>query len=121
MDGYSDKVSGDHVTRAPTPRGHPESASVVPWPQGRVVPLDHEELSLEFFWEAFVDNSRDEEDLLYVKVRWWGYSPEEDTWKSSETLDSRTLSQYCRRVATRQPPSDAEAAGIWGAPPPGGN
>lgn len=84
--GCSDKDGGEHMTRAPTPLGQPDSASVTPAPQVCVVPLDNEENGLEFVWETFVDICRDMEDLLWDKARLSGYSPEEDIWEPSEKL-----------------------------------
>lgn len=78
-DCCADNESGDHITRTPTPTGQPDSASVMPVPQRRVVSLDHEERGLEFVWETLVHKCRDEEDMLCVKVRSWGYSPEGDS------------------------------------------
>lgn len=121
VDGCSEKVSGGYGTRAPTPRGQTDSASIIPGPQVRLVPLDGEEQGLEVVWEKFVDNCRDKEDQLWGKVRLWGYSPAEDTWETSEKLESRKLLQYCRRVGTRPPPSEAQALAIWAGPPPRGN
>lgn len=117
--GYADKVSGDHVTRAPTPRDQPDSATRTFGPQGRVIPLDHEDQGLEFVWEAFVDHTRDEEDLLWLRVRWWGYSEAEDTWEPAGKFDGRKVGQYCRRVGTRPPPTDQEVLATWGTRVPG--
>lgn len=38
-DGYSEEFRGDHVTRAPTPCGNPDTASIMPRPQARVMLL----------------------------------------------------------------------------------
>lgn len=59
VNGYSSKGREHHVTQAPTPRGQPDAAFVVPGPEGRLVPLDHEQHGLEFVWETFVYTCRD--------------------------------------------------------------
>lgn len=84
-----------------------------------MIPLDHEDQGLEFVWEAFVDHTRDEEDLLWLRVRWWGYSEAEDTWEPAGKFDGRKVGQYCRRVGTRPPPTDQEVLATWGTRVPG--
>jgi len=44
-----------------------------------------------------VDHTWDEEGVLWLLVRWFGYGPEDDTWQHSGRLPVATVYRYCRR------------------------
>lgn len=113
-DGHPERVNGDKVARAPTPTDKPNASTILRGPQGVAVPMDHQESGQEFVWERFVDYDRDPDGQLWLLVRWWGYTEEEDTWEPAEAFDERKVAEYCRRVNVRPPPTRAEAYALWG-------
>lgn len=71
LDGNTlERVSSDHVARAPTPAGQMDSSSVLRGPQEPVVPYDHADTGYSFVWERFVGHDRDENGDLWLRVRW---------------------------------------------------
>jgi len=51
----------------------------------------------EFVFERFVDHTWNEEGVLWLLVRWFGYAPEDDTWQHSGRLPVAAVYRYCRR------------------------
>lgn len=110
LDGNTlERVSSDHVARAPTPAGQMDSSSVLRGPQEPVVPYDHADTGYSFVWERFVGHDRDENGDLWLRVRWWGYNETEDRWEPAYKFDRTKVTQYCHRVGT-QPPMLEEVA-----------
>lgn len=104
LDGVTlDRVSSDHVARAPTPAGETDSTSTLRGLQEPVVPSDHEDIGVSFVWERFVGHDRDQDGELWVLVRWWGYDASEDTWEPAHKFDRAKVIQYCQRVGTEPP------------------
>lgn len=104
LDGVTlDRVSSDHVARAPTPAGETDSTSTLRGLQEPVVPSDHEDIGVSFVWERFVGHDRDQDGELWVLVRWWGYDAFEDTWEPAHKFDRAKVIQYCQRVGTEPP------------------
>lgn len=110
--GFPDRVSSDHVARAPTPAGEMDSSTMLHGPQEPVVPLDHEDTGKHFVWERFVAWDRDTDGDLWLKVRWWGYAPSEDTWEPWYKFDRRKVTQYCFRVGTEPPMLEERALAL---------
>ena len=94
--GLPDTVSSDHVTWAPSPTGQEpnEDGWTVP---DAVVPEGHGPDGPAFVWDRFLTCEEDEDEDLWVKVRWWGYRPEEDTWERTRKFDPRKIRLYRRR------------------------
>lgn len=104
LDGVTlDRVSSDHVARAPTPAGETDSTSTLRGPQEPVVPSDHENTGVSFVLERFVGHDRDQDGELWLLVRWWGYDASEDTWEPAHKFVRAKVIQYCQRVGTEPP------------------
>lgn len=114
MGGHPERVSGDNVARAPTPKDQVDSSTILRGPQGLAVPWDHTETGQQFVWERFVDYTHDEEGKLWLLVRWWGYAADEDTWEPHDRLDERKVAEYCRRMGVAVPPTAGEIRALWG-------
>ena len=110
--GYPDRISSDHVARAPTPAGQFDSSTMIHGPQEPVVPLDHDDTGLSFVWERFVGHDRDQDGNLWLLVRWWGYTSEEDTWEPWHKFDRAKVTQYCLRVGTEPPMQEEQALAL---------
>lgn len=61
---------------------------------------------------AFVGHDRGQERNLWVLVRWWGSSSEEDTWEPGQKLDRAKVTQYCLRVGTKPPIQEERAVAL---------
>ena len=81
QDGLPYRVSGDHVV----PARPVDPAKRLKQPQV-AVPDALQPGGSEFVFERFVDHTWDEEGFLWLLVRWFGYGPEDDTWKHSGRL-----------------------------------
>lgn len=93
-----ERVSGDNVARAPTTGDRPDLTTTVRGPQGTAIPCGHRAAGRYFVWERLVDHTQEEHGNLWLPVRWWGYSAEEDAWEPADGLDERKVHEYCRRV-----------------------
>ena len=51
----------------------------------------------ELVFERLVEHTWDEEGVLCLLVRWFGYGPDDDTWKHSGRLPVAAVYRYCRR------------------------
>lgn len=112
VEGIRDRVSSDHVARAPTPAGHTDSTSRLHGPQDPVVPMDYEDSGTPFVWERFVGHDRDSDGNLWLLVRWWGYAESEDTWEPCHKFDRAKVVQYCERVGTEPPLREEETVAL---------
>jgi len=92
QDGLPYRVSGDHVV----PAGPVDPASRPKQPQV-AVPDALQPDGSEFVFERFVDHTWDEEGVLWLLVRWFGYGPEDDTWQHSGRLPVASMYRYCLR------------------------
>jgi hypothetical protein len=52
----------------------------------------------EYVVDKIVDHGVDEEGLMRVKVRWYGFTEKEDTWEPVANLPRHFLRLYARRV-----------------------
>jgi len=102
VDGLPDTVSSNHVTREPTPTGQDPHVTGQEVPEA-VIPDGHGPDGPEFVWDRFVDHLVDDEGDLRLKVRWWGYGPEEDIWERGLKFDPRKVRQYFRRKRLPDP------------------
>jgi len=75
QDGLPYRVSGGHAV----PAGPVEPANRPNQPQV-AVPDALQQGGSEFVFERFVDHTWDEEGVLWLLVRWFGYGQEDDTW-----------------------------------------
>lgn len=91
VDGSPYLVSRDHVTRAPPPSKRVLSRrkrAAVPW-------LSRQE-GREHACVMFVDHAR-MEGPLYLRVRWFGFNPPDDTWEPSNRLVISCFCAYTRQ------------------------
>ena len=91
QDGLPYRVSGDHVV----PAGPVDPASRPKQPQV-AVPDALQPGGSEFVFEQFMDHKWDEEGVLWLLVRWFGYGPEDYTWEHSSRLPVAAVYWYCR-------------------------
>ena len=85
-------MNGDHVV----PAGPVYPANRPKQPQ-RAVPDALQSGGSEFVFERFVDHTWDEERMLWLLVRSFGYGPEDDTWQHSGRLPVAAVHRYFRR------------------------
>jgi Chromo (CHRromatin Organisation MOdifier) domain len=52
----------------------------------------------EYVIDKIVDHGVDEDGLMRVKVRWYGFTEKEDTWEPVANLPRHFLRLYARRV-----------------------
>ena len=96
VNALPDTMSSNNVTWAPPPTG--QESSVDGWPvPDAVVPDGHGPHGPALVWDRFLTHQVDDDGHLWLKVRWWGYGPEEDTWERARKFDPRKVRQYCRR------------------------
>jgi len=103
QDGLPYRVSGDHVV----PAGPVDPANRPKQPQV-AIPDALQPGGSEFVFERFMDHTWDEEGVLWLLVRWFGYGPEDDTWQHSGRLPVAAVYRYCRRK--RLLPQDPDKA-----------
>jgi len=96
VDGLPDTVSSEHVTWAPPLTGQEPNVDGWTFPDA-VVRGGQGPDSPALVWDRFLTHDVDDDGELWLKVRWWGYGPEEDTWERKLKFDPRTVRQYCRR------------------------
>jgi len=90
------------VTWPPPPTG--QEPNVDGWTLPDAVVLDgHGPDGPALMWDRFLNHEVDDEGDLWLKVRWWGYGPEEDTWERARKFDPRKVRQYCRRKRLPDP------------------
>jgi len=92
QNGLPYRVSGDHVV----PAGPVDTANRPKQPQVAVPDALHPG-GPEFVFERFVDHTWDEEGVLWLLVRSYGYGPDDDTWQHSGRLPVAAVYRYCRR------------------------
>jgi len=76
QDGLPYRVIGDHVV--PTGPVNPENR---PKQREVAVPEALQPGGCEVVFERFVDHTWDDEGVLWLLVRWFGYGPNDDTWQ----------------------------------------
>jgi len=103
-DGLPYRVSGDHVV----PEGPVDPANRPKRPQV-AIPDALQPGGSEFVFEWFVDHTWEEERVLWLLVRWFGYGLEDDTWKHLGRLPVAAVYRYCsRKGLLPQDPDQAE-------------
>jgi len=102
VDGLPDTLSSDHVTWAPPPTGQEPNVDGTedPEPGG---PDGYGPDGPALVWDRVLDHLVDEEGRLWLRVRWWGYGLEEDTWERALKFSPRNVRQYCRRKRLPDP------------------
>jgi len=102
--GMPYRVSGDHVV----PAGPVDPAKRPKRPQ-LAAPDALQPGAAEFVFERIVDHTWDEEGVLWLLVRWFGYGPDDNTWQHSGRLQVAAVYRYCRRKGLLpQDPDKAE-------------
>ncbi|CAN8075482.1 unnamed protein product [Agarophyton chilense] len=71
-------------------------------------PLDHtlfpeNEHRPEHLIERIISAGRGEDETMRYHVRWFGYTPEEDTWQEPQTIPANSTARYWRKSAARSP------------------
>ena len=94
--GLPDTVSSDHVTWAPPPTGQEPNGDGWTVPDVAVSEGDGTDRPA-FVWDCVLTNEVDDDGDLWLKVRWWAYGPEKDSWEHARKFDPRRVSQLCRR------------------------
>jgi Chromo (CHRromatin Organisation MOdifier) domain len=86
------RVANDRVRPAPIPRDLPEGIILAP----RVEPSSPEE-GAEYVIDRLVGHGKSPDDEIVLRVRWAGYSDEDDTWEKAEDLPSELVRAYAKR------------------------
>ena len=90
-------INWNHATRASEPPdGDPAWArALTAW---RVPSLPSSASKpIEAVFDRFVGHGYDDQDLLMLKVRWFGYGPREDSWHYVEDVPAEKVRQHCAR------------------------
>lgn len=93
-------VTSDHATRAPAPQaGHPAWARAEAARANFKVaqPSPSTGDGKEYVFEKFVDHRFNAEGALELRIRWFGYGPQDDTWRLATGLPAEAVRKYCRR------------------------
>jgi Chromo (CHRromatin Organisation MOdifier) domain len=85
-------VANDRVRTAPIQRDLPEGLILSP----RAEPNSPEE-GAEYVIDRLVGHGNSPDDEIAVRVRWAGYSDEDDTWEKAEDLPSELVLSYAKR------------------------
>jgi Chromo (CHRromatin Organisation MOdifier) domain len=103
-------VSSDRVTRAPTPDGtlggeapRTESpatsrANTRNADNGTSTDEGQQKGADEYVFERIVGTRQASDGTLRYRVRWYGYSRDEDTWEPQDHLPISAVRRYHRRV-----------------------
>ena len=67
----------------------------------------------EFVVERIVSHRKDDSGRMYLRIRWFGYGPEADTWEPVFHVPNEMIQRYVRR--RKLDPSDFSVQ--TGAPP----
>jgi Chromo (CHRromatin Organisation MOdifier) domain len=86
------RVANDRVRPAPIPRDLPEGIILAP----RVEPSSPGE-GAEYVIDRLVGHGKSPDDEIVLRVRWAGYSDEDDTWEKAEDLPSELVRAYAKR------------------------
>ena len=106
QDGLRYRVGGDHLV----PVGPVDPANRPKQPQV-AVPDALQPGGSEFVFERFVDHTWDEEEVLWLLVRWFGYGPDDDAWQHSRRLLVAAVYPYFRRKGLLPQDPDKAAPG----------
>jgi len=82
MADSTEKVSRDRVVEAPNPGSH-DTEAFAPTQGRRQAPVS---ASREYVIDHLVSHGLDDDDNYMYKVRWYGYSSNEDTWEYPEGI-----------------------------------
>lgn len=91
IDGSPYRVSSDHVTRAPPP-----SRRDLTRRERTAVPIRALEEGRELVYVKSADHAW-EDGKLHLKVRWFGFNPEDDTWEPLDRLPLADVVAYTKR------------------------
>ena len=86
------RVANDRVRPAPVPRDLPEGVIMAPdsTPDGP-------EEGAEYVIDRVVGHGMSEENEVILRIRWTGYSDEEDTWERASDLPLSAVKTYAKR------------------------
>jgi transposase InsO family protein len=91
------RVSSDRITPAPSGPEPGEGTT------GKELPQEPS-VEEEYVFEKIVGTREARDGTLRYRVRWYGYSREDDTWEPGEHLPMDALRRYHRRVGLPAPP-----------------
>ena len=94
QDGVSNRVSIDRVTRMPRGPRDTVTAAATTDP-----PAETPELPAEYVVDHLVAHRETRTGIQY-KVRWYGYTPADDTWEPAEDLPQAFIDRYWRTWAS---------------------
>jgi hypothetical protein len=92
------RISSDRITPAPTPLAarHTFVVQEVPQPVPGINADDSE--GAKYVFEKIVGARRGTDGSLRYRIRWYGYSREEDTWEPATHLPSDAIRRYHRKT-----------------------
>ena len=111
-------VSADRVRKCPAPQDLPRDMkfAIAPPETNGEGPEEEERLMdelEEFVVERIVSHRKDDSGRMYLRIRWFGYGPEADTWEPVFHVPNEMIQRYVRR--RKLDPSDFSVQ--TGAPP----
>jgi Chromo (CHRromatin Organisation MOdifier) domain len=56
---------------------------------------------VEFVVERIVSHRKDEHGIMYLKIRWFGYGPDADTWEQLRHVPQEMTRRYVKRKKLR--------------------
>jgi Chromo (CHRromatin Organisation MOdifier) domain len=92
------RLHWDRVIKSPSPKDLPAGVEWVP-----VLPRKQRSISTprleetEYVVERILDHSANEEGRKILKIRWAGFTPEDDTWEPIENIPEGLVRKYERR------------------------
>lgn len=102
-------INGNHATRAPEPpEGDPAWARALKAWQVPALPSTSNK-PMEAVFDKFVGHGYDESGRLMLRVRWFGYGSDSDTWEYVEDLPTEKVRRYCHvaKIPMRRRPTQA--------------
>lgn len=94
------RVSASRVTRAPRPLAEiqPEGNSLDSTPRDILDSTPNETEEPEYVFERIVGLRKADDGTWLYRVRWYGYSRDDDTWEPAHHLPGNVVRRYHRRV-----------------------
>jgi Chromo (CHRromatin Organisation MOdifier) domain len=89
----------DRVIRAPSIRDLPSGVEVLP-PRKKIAQSKRAqtmETDDEFVIERLISHGEAEDGKMLIRVRWAGYSNNDDTWEPAENIPHQLIRRYAKK------------------------